>query len=109
ATSSRSRRPPMLRTRSTAMRWTSPRRSGPPAEEIGDQREAEALTLLGMELSSSEIVARDHSRDGAAVVSHGDEISRIGRRQVIGVDEVGVQPVGAGRDTLEQGMLPPHV
>ena len=44
-------------------------------EEIGDQRQAERLALLGMKLRAGDVVARDDSRHRAAVVGGRDDFA----------------------------------
>src|ERR1700722_12811367 len=76
-----------------------------PLEEIGDEREAEALALLGVELGAEHGVARDDRGDGAAVVGLRDEVGAVGDLELIGMHEVGVQAAGAGGDAVEQRMM----
>ena len=59
-------------------------------QEVGDQREAEPLALLGMELRARDVVARHHGGDGAAMIGFGDEVFRICGAQMKGMHEIGV-------------------
>ena len=60
---------------------------------IGDQPQAQPLALLRMELGADDGVAADDRGDRAAVVGLGDEIGALGRLEVVGVHEIGVQAV----------------
>jgi hypothetical protein len=57
-----------------------------------------------MELRAGDVVARNECGDGAAVVGIGDHRVRVAGGEVIGVHEVGVQPLRAGLDVGEQRM-----
>ncbi|MNE60619.1 hypothetical protein D3C80_1557770 [compost metagenome] len=54
-----------------------------------------------MELRTRHIVTADESRHRATVIGGGDDIGRMFRRQMIGMHEIGVQPVRAGLDAVE--------
>src|SRR4249920_1705249 len=84
------------------------RPSWSPPQEIGDQREPELLALLGMELRARHVVFGDEGGDRAAVIGARHEIVLLLGDEVIGMDEIGVQPAVAGRDAFEQSMLTPH-
>ncbi len=57
-----------------------------------------------MELRARHIVAADESRHRAPVIGRSDDVSRMLGRQMIGMHEIGVQPIRASLDTLEQRM-----
>ena len=74
-----------------------------PAQEIGDQRQAERLALFRVELRAGEIVARHRRGDRAAIVGDGQHFVVALRLEMIGMDEIGVQPFAAGRMPANSG------
>ena len=58
-----------------------------------------------MELNADEIVARDGRGQRRAVIGRREHMPRLGRRQMVGVDEIGVQPRLAGRDAGKDRVL----
>ena len=69
-----------------------------------------------MELGSDQIVPPDNRRYRPAIVRTRDDIGLIGRLQMEGVDEIGVQPVRARRNAVQDGVrarlfqhVPAHV
>src|SRR6476469_3524630 len=67
-----------------------------PVQEVGDEREAQPLALLGVELRAGDVVAGDEGGDRTAILRLGHDVLRALGRQGIAVHEIGVQPVLAG-------------
>ena len=63
------------------------------------------LAFLRMELRAGNVAVGDESRDGAAVVCFGNDISEVCRDEMIGMHEVGVQAVRTRRQAGEEGMI----
>ena len=76
--------------------------SRPPLQEILDQRQTQRLALFRVELRSKHVVAADAGGHRLAVFGGGEELAVVGRLQMIGVDEIGVQPRLAVGDAVEQ-------
>src|SRR5229473_1550400 len=65
-----------------------------PGREVGEEPEAEAPALLGVELRGDDVVARDDGAELDAVLASPERVRVHTRVGVIGVDEVVVAPVG---------------
>src|SRR5215203_55012 len=73
-----------------------------PFQEIGDQRKPKFLALFRMELRAGHAIARDDGGDRPAIVDLRDQVRAVHRPKLIGVHEIGVQPVRPQRDAVEQ-------
>ena len=62
-------------------------------QEIGDERKAQRLALLRMELRARDIVAAHHGGDGAAMIGGGNHIVSLIAGKMEGMHEIGMQPV----------------
>src|SRR3546814_14727685 len=67
-----------------------------PAQEIGNQGKAQRLALFRVELRPDHVVAPDKGRHRPAVTGGGDDVRGVFCRQMIRVDEIGVQSVRPG-------------
>src|SRR4051812_14860627 len=88
-----------------APRNDQPSPSRLPLEKIRDQRKAEPLALLRMELRADRRIARDDRGHRTTIVGVGDEAIPVGRVEMIRVHEIAVQPVGPERDAVEQRVV----
>ena len=79
-------------------------RSRLPADEIFQQAKASRGALLGMELRTHHVVAPDKRGHCATILGRRNHIFGLARCKVIGMHEIGVQPVHAGRNAVEQRM-----
>ncbi|MNL17768.1 hypothetical protein D3C87_1388830 [compost metagenome] len=61
-----------------------------------------------MELGAENVVAANAGSQRPAIVGRGNRVRRVVGLQMIGVDEIGVQAIGARLDTLEQRVGPGH-
>ena len=73
------------------------------AGEVAVDPEADAGALLGVELGGEDVAVRDDRGERHAVLGLADDVGRVGRIDVIRVDEVEVRVVG---DAFQQGMRP---
>src|SRR5690606_11989326 len=72
-----------------------------PAQEIGDQGEAESLALFRMELCRGHVVAFDEGCHRPTIIGGRDDVRGVFRCQMVRMDEIGVQPVRPGRNAVE--------
>src|SRR3954470_2582347 len=79
-----------------------------PFQEIGDQRKPKFLALFRVELRPDHAVAGDDRGDRPAILGLRDEVAAISRIELIGVHEIGVQPVWPERNAVQQRMLAPR-
>src|SRR3954471_5375249 len=77
--------------------------------EVRDQPQAQALALFRVELGADHGVTANDGGDGTAIIRLGDQIGALGRLEMIGVHEIGVQSARADVDTVEQRMRPLRV
>src|SRR5262249_20535300 len=87
-----------------------------PFQEIGNQPQAQPLTLFRMELRADRGVASDDRSKPASIIDIGKDVLRLRSLQMKGVHEIGVQAIGAERNIAKQRMrlarierVPPHV
>src|SRR5262249_36308240 len=81
-------------------------RSRFPVEEIGDQGKPKFLALFRVKLGAGVVLPGDEGGDRAAIVGIGHEVAAIRHREMVAMDEIGVQPTGAERDAREQRVIP---
>src|SRR5262249_31214833 len=80
-----------------------------PLQKICNQRQAELLALLGVELRADDVVAPDDGRDRPAVIGFGDQIPALRRIERKGVHEIGVPPLRPERQALDQWVPTQHI
>src|SRR5690606_9765300 len=83
--------------------------SGLPFQEIGNERETEKLALFRMELCANHVVATDRCSDIAAIIGHRENFSLVLRVEHIRMNEIGVQAILAGLNTVEDRVGMFHV
>src|SRR5690606_18221051 len=79
-----------------------------PCEEVLDQLQTKRLALFRVELGAENVVATNAGGERTGIVCRRNAVLRTVRPQVIGVDEIGVQPIGAIRNASEQRMRTRH-
>src|SRR5580704_4071697 len=72
-----------------------------PLQKIRNQREAELLALLGMELRAENVVTRHDRGDGAAIIGLRHQIAALRRIELIGVHEISVPARRAERQPIK--------
>src|ERR1700757_5128891 len=84
-----------------------------PTQKISDQSQPCLLALLRMELRSRDVVPPDDCHDLAAIVSSGDEVSRVDQPKMIAVNKIGMrlnaEPGEQGVRGSRFDLVPPHM
>src|SRR5690349_8866671 len=75
-----------------------------PSQEVRDQREAELLAFLGMELRADDIVTPDHRGDRATIFGLRNDVALVLRVELIRMHEIGVQALRPERNAGKHRM-----